>query len=289
MNRIQKYLLLTGTILSTNLFCQVDTLMYHGTPLRLIDTYDVGLSIFNSGSTIYHVNSTRVNEATFYKFYVGVDSIINCCPCIRTHRDSSGAILSKSIICGECLIGYSFVFNEQNRLSKLAHYKENSSTDWSNLYPRELCSVLDGITQYYDSTGQVAFEEHWENGVFIRQIPEQPKAELWDISIALDSIELANNAIITLSDLKSLRFIPKFKNSNENVDLEIEIKVYSMDRTKFLWSISNTLTAETIKDFNFFVYLEKQNLNLDNNLTFSITVKQNGSYMRSMLFRIIQV
>ena len=218
MNRIQKYLLLTGTILSTNLFCQVDTLMYHGTPLRLIDTYDVGLSIFNSGSTIYHVNSTRVNEATFYKFYVG--------------------------------------FNEQNRLSKLAHYKENSSTDWSNLYPRELCSVLDGITQYYDSTGQVAFEEHWENGVFIRQIPEQPKAELWDISIALDSIELANNAIITLSDLKSLRFIPKFKNSNENVDLEIEIKVYSMDRTKFLWSI---------------------------------TVKQNGSYMRSMLFRIIQV
>jgi hypothetical protein len=289
MNRIQKYLLLSGTILSTNIFSQVDTMMYHGTPLRMIDTYAVGLSIFQADSTIYQVNSTHVNKTTFYKFSVSIDSIINCCPCIRTHRDSSGAILSKSIICGECLIGYSFVFNEQNQLLKLEHHKENTSTEWSNLYPRGLCSVLDGITQYYDSTGQVAYEEHWENGIFIRQIPGQQKPELWDISIAIDSIELANNAIISLADLKSLRFIPRFKNSNENVDLAIEVKVASLDRTNFLWSITNTLTAESIKDFNFLEYLERQNLNLDNNIEFSIKVEQNGLYMRSMLFRIIQV
>lgn len=274
MRLIKIFLVLTGAILASNLFCQMDTLMYHGVPLRIIETYNVGLSIDNGAAQAYRVNSTIVDEATFYKFYVGYDSVANCCPCLRMHRDSSGTLLKKWIDCGGCMIGYSYEFNKENQVIKIEHFKENSTGDWSNQYQRGLCSVPDGVTQCFDSTGQVAYEEHWSNGIFIHQIPEQAKAELWDLTLILDSIELGHNSMISIADLKILRFNPKYKNSNTKVDLEIDMQVHSLDRSSILWSIYDTLDIESIRNFNFYTYLTDRNLNLENNIEFLIVIKQ---------------
>ena len=104
--------------------------------------------------------------------------------------------------------------NGQVKLS--GRFKENPTGNWDDIVGLGF-SVPDGEWIYYNEHGKKScIPEYWEDGYFIKQIPEQGKTEIWKVDLTLNG-ESIEQKTLTPDQLKDLTITPRFKNQHPTV------------------------------------------------------------------------
>jgi hypothetical protein len=132
-------------------------------------------------------------------------------------------LIRKSVSCTDCGVGWFKTYYKNGNLELTGEYKENPTGNWDDIWDRGYCSVPDGKWTYFKENGDTLYSEFWDNGVFVKQVPEQTKVEIWDIEIQLNGKD-ADTLSIPIVNIGDLIIKPKYKNSTTNSERYIRFK-----------------------------------------------------------------
>ena len=82
----------------------------------------------------------------------------------------------------------------------------------------------EGLWEYFDENGDTLYSEFWDNGVFIKQLPEQTEVEIWDVEIQFRGKD-ADTVSIPIANIGELTIEPKYKNSSTSNELTVTFEV----------------------------------------------------------------
>lgn len=203
------------------------TSVYENLEVRKV--YLVELNAFTQGSReVYTANGKRVSPETYMKYYEAYNNFDSCCPCILKFYDIKDRLTEERVSCTDCPVGWWKEYHDNGNLKATGQFKENPTNDWDYIWDRRYCGVPNGLFTYFDKKGDTLYSELWDNGKFIEQIPEQSKAEIWDMTIHLDGNEVDTTAV-PIERVHDIKFTPYFKNSNRRVDLIVRISISAVD------------------------------------------------------------
>lgn len=240
--------LLFTTLGIGNLVAQDDP---YGELERLI-FYEVSLSSGSrGGEPYYEADGVPVDLETFEKYQSGWDNMENCCPCILETYDVSGQLLHEGAMCADCGIGWYKEYDQRGNLRIKGQYRTNPTGDMDDIYARGYCSVPDGRWEYFSKRGELEFAEIWDNGDFIRQVPEQEEIEVWGIDVVLDE-QLSWDERVPMERLQEVELIPKFKNSARFREMLIRVKFKDLDGNP----VSGDFEFIDFAEFDFLEYFE---------------------------------
>lgn len=209
--------------------------------------YSVNLSAqTKNGKTTYEVNGKKVSEDTYKKYESTWTNMETCCPCILQSYDENDVLLRESISCTDCGVG-SFKEFYPNGIVKVAgHYKENPTGNWDNIWERGYCSIPNGQWTYFNETGDTLYSEFWNNGEFIKQVPEQKTNEIWKVELTLNG-EPVDKMALTPDQVKQLVITPRFKNSSPietNITIEFQVSAVGHKLNTKTFTIDNFNTID---------------------------------------------
>ena len=259
------------TVLVGSTYSQVDT----GTVYKHLKTrkfYAVGLSMQTNGDqSKYEVNGKEVNESTYRKYERTWKNMENCCPCILKYYDENDILLRKAVSCTDCGVGSFKEYYSNGQVKLSGRFKENPTGNWDDIEELGFCSVPDGEWIYYNEHGKELYSEYWEDGYFIKQIPEQGKTEIWKVDLTLNG-ESIEQKTLTPDQLKDLTITPRFKNStSDSVELTIEFQASAKGR-KYL---EQTFTLDSFKLFDLNNWLLENGYKAEDNIIYGIMVFNN--------------
>ena len=87
-------------------------------------------------------------------------------------------LLSEGVYCTDCGVGFFKEFYPDGNVKLSGKYKENPTGNWKNYN----CQVEHGQWVYFKENGDTLYSEYWNNGEFIKQVPEQSKMEIWKVT-----------------------------------------------------------------------------------------------------------
>ena len=121
---------------SLNSFAQSDTAYIRYLNLDTVETY-INITL-KTGSDGFWVNEQRVNKRVYDRYKEVMEKANNCKPCWLKEFSIDGNLVSEGAYYGpECRIG-SFIEYSKGKFAKIvAHYKENRTGNWSDLYGRQ--------------------------------------------------------------------------------------------------------------------------------------------------------
>jgi antitoxin component YwqK of YwqJK toxin-antitoxin module len=153
---------------------QLDTSgIYKGLETRKYYLVDLQ-SLIQDGKAIYYkVNGKIVSKSTFDKFESTNKNMDGCCPCILKKYDVNDVLIREVVSCTDCGVGWFRYYYPNGKVSLSGQYKENPSGNWKGIWSRGFCSVLNGQWTYFSEEGDTLYSEYWNNGKFIKQLPEQ--------------------------------------------------------------------------------------------------------------------
>jgi hypothetical protein len=111
------------------------------------------------------------------------------------------------------------------------------------LWDRGYCSVRDSVWMYYNDKGDTLYQEYWNDGEFIKQVPEQDTSAIWKVDVTVNGKSVDNDSL-TSEQVRQLVITPKYKTSLKSDD-QISIKLQG--------SVVGYRQAEetfTLKNFN---------------------------------------
>lgn len=235
----------------TNLCAQIDDVNTVYKDLEVVKFYSVSMSSSRDGGrSTYTVNNKRVSKSVYDKYHDTWDDMSSCCPCILKSYDENDVLLSEAVSCTDCAVGYYKEFYPNGRLKLQGQFKENPTDDWDDIYRRGYCSVMDGKWFFYNGRGEIDYIELWDEGEFIKQTPESGKAEIWKVELLLNGI-VVDTQKVALNKFHELEVSPLYKNSNENSDLKIKLRVVGR---KF---IEKEVMLHEFKNINIYNLIEK--------------------------------
>ena len=154
--------------------------------------------------------------------------------------DNEDRLIRKAIQYTDCPVGYYIEYFPNEKVKLIGHYKEYKNTNWDNLSDINYCK-RDGTWTYFNETGNELYSEFWKDGEFIRQVPEQPKTELWDFGMLINGIETKQQTF-TFEELKELTIVAKFKNKSylgTNIKIRVDIRANGYKPIKKEFSLDN--------------------------------------------------
>ena len=83
--------------------------------------------------------------------------------------DSSNHLLYEALKYNSCFIGVYKSYWENGKLKTGGNYVPNTTTDWTNLRQRGLCSVMNGEWKNYNVSGLLKSTVIYENGKIIKE------------------------------------------------------------------------------------------------------------------------
>jgi len=219
-----KITILLFCLLPDSLLSQVNT----GSVYKELETkkfYSVSLSSSNNGyQKTYKVNGVDVSRATYQKYETSWKNMETCCPCILQSFDENDVLLSEEVACTDCGVGWFRKYYQNGNLKLTGQYKENPTGNWRDIWQRKYCSIATGQWDYYTEDGKKSYSEFWDNGAFLRQVPEQAAIEIWDIDLYLTGEKL-DSQTIDINQVKNLSIIPRYKNKNASTSLSVKFEV----------------------------------------------------------------
>jgi hypothetical protein len=153
--------------------------------------------------------------------------LATCKPCVLEIPDEKGRLQYKGIYYTDAPVGFRIEYDSMRVVRVIGHYKENPTGDWRNLCARGYCDK-DGVWTYFSAKGRKLYNEIWKDGNFVRQVPEQKKAELWKAELTLDGevIDYRSDSI-RVEQFKQLRVVPYFKNRNtDSSAIRVTVSLY---------------------------------------------------------------
>lgn len=277
-------LLIILTIAFGKAFGQTDTTtVYKG--LETKKFYSVGLSSNTiNGRGTYEVNGKKVAQSTYEKYMSTWENMKTCCPCILKTYDEKDVLIKEAVSCTDCGVGVFTEFYPNGKVKLSGRYKENPTGNWDDLWKRGFCNVRDGKWTYFNENGDTLYAEYWQDGKFIKQIPEQNKTEIWKIDLTLKG-EIIDQQILTIEQVKELVVTPKFKNSHrDNVKLTINFEVSAVGHKQN----KKTFTLESFKSIDVNKMLSDVGIPADKKTTFMLEVCNNGTIIARYYLNIKQ-
>ncbi len=137
--------------------------------LDTVATYDVNLSDYlTTNGRVYMANGKVISKekSEFYK-----DSWKKaqaCQPC-KVYTYNANDQLKHVVAQYEgCLLGPFKEYYTDGKIKVEGNFKTNSSNDYSNLRLRGLCSMREGLWNYYNESGKLQTIETYENGTLVK-------------------------------------------------------------------------------------------------------------------------
>lgn len=223
-------LLITLIIVCGQAFGQHDSSTVYKN-LKVVKYYFINLlsaETIIGGDTTYQANGKEINKTTYDKYLISRQDWQNCCPCIIESYDENDNLLAESVSCGgECIVGWLKGYYPNGKMRFIGSYKENPTEDWSNIWERNYCSIKNGLWIYFDENGDTLYSELWDNGEFVKQDPEQNKAEIWDVELILNNQKI-DTQLIDLNQVSNLIINPRYKNSSISSNLTLSFEVSAL-------------------------------------------------------------
>lgn len=197
--------------------------------LKTIRTYQVStMKTQENDKFIYQINDKRVSEKEYLKYQAGFDSLAYCTPCIRKNYDADEHLTSEGVYYTDANCGWYKEYDSRGNLKISGHFSENKSGDWSPNSGYQF-AIRTGEWIYYTDKGTPLYSEFWDNGTFLKQVPEQDQVEIWKVSFELDGKLLKNGQTIQAGDLNRMDIIPHYKNKARSDDeLKVEIQIMAV-------------------------------------------------------------
>ena len=210
-------------------FGQTDTgTVYKNLKTKKVQTVNLALHI--AGDTTYTVNGKEVSKRIYEKYSSKWDNMETCCPCIFKAYNK-GRLTREGVACVatgvDAGVGWFKDYYKNGNIKLSGTYKENPTGDWKNLCNRGYCNIPHGQWTYFSENGDTLYSEFWDNGEFIKQVPEQNKVEIWKVELMLDGQKVDKEQLIPKEQVKNLKIIPKYKNRNTNSELYISFECVS--------------------------------------------------------------
>ena len=136
-----------------------------------------------------------------------------CCPCILKSYDENDVLLGEGVSCTDCGVGWFKKYYQNGKVKLSGQYKENPTKNWKSIAARGFCSVPIGQWTYFNDQGDSLYSEFWEDGKFIKQVPEQNATQIWKVDFTLHG-QIIVDQQVTMQQVKDLIITPHFKNSH---------------------------------------------------------------------------
>lgn len=135
-----------------------------------VATYDVNLSDYmTTTGRVYLANGQVISKekSDFYK--ESWKKSQNCQPCEVYTYNAKDELKHVVIQYEGCLLGPFKEYYPDGKIKAEGNFKSNSSNDYSNLRLRGLCSVREGLWNYYNESGKLQTIETYENGSLVNK------------------------------------------------------------------------------------------------------------------------
>ncbi len=238
------------TIAIVQTFGQLDnTSIYKG--LKTKKFYSVKILAHTSnGKTSYEANGKKVSKSTYSKYESTWKNMETCCPCILKSYDENNVLLREAVSCTDCRVGVYKEFYPNGKVKLNGRYKENPTGNWDNLFERGYCSVKDGKWSYFNDKEDTLYSEYWNNGEFIKQVPEQKTNEIWKVELTLNGESIEEKKELTPDQVRQLVVAPKFKNnskSNNNFKINFEVSAVGHKQNEKTFTLDNFKNIDVLQ------------------------------------------
>lgn len=167
----------------------------------------------------YYINNKEVSRSDYNKLYNQGE----CCPCLYQSYNDSDVLIYEAVTCGECVIGKYSEFYNNGKLKVKGQFATTNQKDFDKLYRSGQCDLKTGEWVYFKNNGETSYSEFWNNGIFIKQVPEQNKTEIWRTELMYNNNTPFNNEVLTPETFRQLTIHNFFKNkSRDSLDLKFE-------------------------------------------------------------------
>ena len=214
--------------------------------------YSVGLSFQTiRGKSIYKLDGKKISKSTYDKYKPDWKNFESCCPCLLKYYDKNDNLLREIVSCTDCGVGDFKEFFPNGNVKLSGKYKENNSGNWElrTIQSRGYCSVPNGKWTYFNEKGDTLYSEFWENGAFIKQVPELNKNEIWKVDLTLNG-ESVEKRSLTIDEVRQLTISPKFKNSSKmetNLTVKFEVSAVGYKQNEKIFTIENFNTINVLE------------------------------------------
>jgi antitoxin component YwqK of YwqJK toxin-antitoxin module len=206
-----------------------------------------------------------------------------CCPCILQSYDENDVLLREKVACTDCGVGAFKEFYPNGQVKIDGQYKENNSGRWDSIYYRSYCNVEAGSWKYYNETGGLLYTEDWENGEFVKQVPQQNALEIWKVELLLNAQKIDTQQL-TVAQVPLLTISPKFKNSSRNgLNLSIRLSVSAINHK----IVERYFTTANFKDLDLLQIIRESGFAPGENTTFYLLILNNGYQLRNFKLNVV--
>lgn len=243
--------------------------------LKTLKIYSLSSTYSNTGKKIvYKVDGKNVDRKEYdkaiKKYELSNRRIDKCTPCILKSYNLNNELIFESENYYDCLIGLYKEYYKNGNLKLKGYHKGNKTNIYDNLTDREICDIPNGKWTYYNLKGDTLYNEFWEDGIFIKQIPEQDSIEIWAISLELNNQKIEYQAI-DKNQIKDIKLNVKYKNSNQFNNLFVEIEISAIGHKDFRKKIQYSL----LKKFDINQFLDEAKMTENSNPFFKLTFFDN--------------
>jgi hypothetical protein len=250
--------------------------------LKTKEYYSVNSSFTTSnGSSIYRVNGQEVDKTTYEKYHSTWKNMENCCPCILKSYNENDILLREAVSCTDCGVGRFKEFYLNGKIKLTGYYKENPTGKWKDIWDRGYCSVKNSQWTYFKENGDTLYSEFWEDGEFIKQIPEQSTSEIWDVDLILNGQKFDKQEL-PIDEIKNLIITPKYKNSNSTPIVSIKIEVSA---TGFVPN-EKTFTLKAFKNVDISEMLSEVGISKDKQISVDLLIFNGNDFVKSYYFNL---
>jgi antitoxin component YwqK of YwqJK toxin-antitoxin module len=242
-------IILISITVALNSFGQSDnSSIYKDLQKRKFYSVDLFYQTIN-GKVTYELNGKKISKTTYNKYESTAKNMETCCPCILEVYNENDVLICEAVCCTDCRVGYYKEFYANGFVKLHGHYKENPTENWENIWHRRYCSIPDGQWTYFNEDGDTLYSEFWNDGEFVKQVPEQKINEIWKVDLTLDDQPV--NMQLTPEQVKRLVMTPKFKNASpiENkftIEFQISAIGYPLIKRTFTSNNFHTLDVQQI-------------------------------------------
>lgn len=240
---------ITFIIIITNLiraFAQTPTqTSYQNLSTQKIYAADLTTQI-QDGAYNYLFNDKVVSKYLFDNSEYAWNVLDSCCPCILQLYDENDVLLQELISCRGFEVGWVKEYYPNGIVKMSGQYRENASGKWEHIVETGNCCIREGRWTYFDDKGDTLYNEFWDAGSFINQVPEQSSTEIWSISLTLEGVHYFSE-IITFEQVKDFTITTLFKNSHrDSLNLSINFKIVIPGNT----TITQSFTLDNFKNID---------------------------------------
>jgi len=257
---------------STNVYKELETKKF----------YSVGLSYqTTNGKGTYEVNGKKVSKSTYNKYQSTWKNMETCCPCILESFNENDNLIRKSVSCTDCGVGWFKEYYVNGNIKLSGSYKENPTGNWNDIWNRGFCSIANGQWTYFDKNGDTLYSEFWNNGVFVKQVPEQNKVEIWDVEV-LSNGQNIDTLSIPIASIGELSIEPKYKNSNTNSKITIKFEVSAIGHRMN----AQEFTLESFKEIDVNGMLAEVGIPKDKKTSFTLSIYSDGQVVKLFYLKV---